>query len=330
MYADRIDAYRQIEQERNTKLLVFATSNRDGMQTQIASEILPLFTEHLDVINDVEKISLMLITNGGDTMTAWNLVNLIKSFCNNFEVIVPFNCFSAGTLICLGANNIVMTKQATLGPIDPSTNGPLNPVVPGTNTRVPVSVEFVNAYIEMARREFQIHDQAEMAKIMLKLSESIHPLALGQVYRSRNQIQMVARKLIAGQNLDHETVEKIINFLCSESGSHDYAIHRREAREELGLTIETPTQAFYDTIKHIYKNISQEMEFETPFRADTLLGANPHVDYECRRMLIESVGNGTDVFVTKGRLEKVAAGPAVGGATRIVNNINEEKWYHEN
>lgn len=42
MYANRIAAYRQIEQERNTKLLVFRTSNRDGMQTQIASEILLL------------------------------------------------------------------------------------------------------------------------------------------------------------------------------------------------------------------------------------------------------------------------------------------------
>lgn len=328
MYVDRINAYRQIEQERNTKLLVYSTSTREGMPTQIADDILPLFTEHLDVIGDVEKISLVLITNGGDTMTAWNLVNLIKSFCSNFEVIVPFNCFSAGTLICLGANNIVMTKQATLGPIDPSTNSPLNPVVPGTNLKVPVSVEFVNAYIEMARREFQIHDQAEMAKIMLKLTECIHPLALGQVYRSRNQIQMVARKLISSQNLDHETVEKIINFLCSESGSHDYAIHRREAREELGLNIETPTQDFYNIIKQIYKNISQEMELDTPFRADTLLGVNPHVNYECRRILIESVGNGTDVFITKGKLEKVTAGTT--GGSKIINSINEERWRHEN
>ena len=330
MYADRIDAYRQIEQARGSKLLVFATSNRDGVPTQIASDILPFFTEHLDVISYAEKISLLLITNGGDTMTAWNLVNLIKSFCSNFEVIVPFNCFSAGTLICLGANNIVMTKQATLGPIDPSTNGPLNPIIPGTNLKVPVSVEFVNAYIEMARKEFQIHDQAEMAKIMLKLTDCIHPLVLGQVYRSRNQIQMVARKLISSQNLDHETEEKIIKFLCSDSGSHDYAIHRREAREELGLNIETPTQELYDTIKHIYKNISQERELEMPFRPETLLGANPYVDYECRRILIESVGNGTDVYVTKGRLENASLGVPEAGPRKIVNNINEEKWNHEN
>ena len=47
-------------------------------------------------------------------------MNLIRNFCKYFEIIVPFNCHSAGTIISLGANRIVMTKQATLGPIDPS------------------------------------------------------------------------------------------------------------------------------------------------------------------------------------------------------------------
>ena len=328
MYADRIDLYRQIEQERDTKLLVFATSNRENMGTQIAKQILPMFADHLDVIGDVEKISLLLITDGGDTMTAWNLVNLIRSFCNIFEVIVPFNCFSSGTLICLGANNIVMTKQATLGPIDPSTNALLNPIAPGTNIRVPVSVEFVNAYIEMARQEFQIHDQEEMAKIMLRLSEYIHPLTLGQVYRSRNQIQMVARKLLKSLALDHETEDKIVNFLCSESGSHDYAIHRKEAREELGLNIETPSQEQYLQINSIYKNISQEMEQDNPFRPETVLGAANDANYESRRMIIESVGNGTDVFITKGKLERKVKNP--GGNVVIENSVNEERWHHEN
>ena len=60
-----------------------------------------------------------------------------------------------------------------MGPIDPSTNGALNPVVPGTNQRVPVSVEFVNAYIEMAKNEFSIHDEKCMTDIFLKLSELI-------------------------------------------------------------------------------------------------------------------------------------------------------------
>lgn len=151
MRADRINLYNELEDKRNSKLLVYATSHRQGMETSIAPDVLPWFTEHLDIIEESEKISLYLITNGGDTLTAWSLVNLIRSFCDKFEVIIPFNCFSSGTLISLGADSLLMTKQATLGPIDPSTNGPFNPVVNGTNQRIPVSVEFVKAYIEMAK-----------------------------------------------------------------------------------------------------------------------------------------------------------------------------------
>lgn len=183
MRADRLNLYRQLEEQRDSKLIVYVTGTRPGLETQIANDVLPKFAEHLDKIGDTEKISLYLYTNGGDTLAAWSLVNLIRSFCNKLEIIIPSNCFSSGTLICLGADNIVMTKQATLGPIDPSINGPLNPMIPGfsdPNAKIPVSVEHVNAYIEMAKKDFGITDQRNMTDILLHLSEKIHPLTLGQ------------------------------------------------------------------------------------------------------------------------------------------------------
>lgn len=243
MRADREQLYQQLEAMRSSKLLVYITGTRPGLETQIAGDILPKFVEHLDKIGDTDKITLYLYTNGGDTLTSWSLVNLIRSFCKDFEIIVPANCFSSGTLICLGANNIIMTKQGSLGPIDPSINGPLNPPIPGINdpnARIPVSVEYVNAYIEMAKNDFGITDEKNMTEILLHLSEKIHPLTLGQVYKSKSQIRMLAHKLMQWQNLGEEKQENIIKFLCSESGSHDYSIRRKEAKENLGLPIEKP------------------------------------------------------------------------------------------
>lgn len=104
MLKDRIGLYEEIENQRNSKLIVYATSDRKGLETQIASDVIPIFTEHLDNIGDTERISLYLYTRGGETLAAWSLVNLIRNFCKEFEVIIPFNCHSAGTLICLGAN----------------------------------------------------------------------------------------------------------------------------------------------------------------------------------------------------------------------------------
>ncbi len=60
MLKDRITLYKQLEEKRNSKLLVYATSDRRGLETQIAPDILSPFTNHLDIIGDVEKISLLL------------------------------------------------------------------------------------------------------------------------------------------------------------------------------------------------------------------------------------------------------------------------------
>jgi hypothetical protein len=46
------------------------------------------------------------------------------------------------------------------------------------------------------------------------------------------------------------------DFLCSESGRHDQTINRREARDELGLRIEEPSQKLCELIKKIYDNIA--------------------------------------------------------------------------
>ena len=325
MDANRKQLYTDLENKLNTKLLVYATSHRPGMETNIAGDILPFFTEHLDIIDKAEKISLLLITNGGDTLTAWSLVNLIRSYCDNFEVIVPANCFSSGTLICLGADDIIMTKQATLGPIDPSTNGPLNPVVPGTNLRVPVSVEIVNAYIEMAKNTFSIQDDKCMTQILLKLSDMIHPLTLGQVYRSRQQIQMLAGKLMSLHNVESEKQEKIIKFLCSESGSHDYAIRRKEASENLELNIKIPDTDLYKITKYIYNNICTELEFSNPYRPEIILGANNNANYTCRRCIIESIAGGTDVMLSEGVITKAPNGANL----QILDHRTFEGWRHE-
>ncbi len=70
MFKERLEFYKELEQRRNSKLLVYVTSDRPNLGTQIASDILSPFTEHLDKIGDVDKISLLLYTRGGNTLAA--------------------------------------------------------------------------------------------------------------------------------------------------------------------------------------------------------------------------------------------------------------------
>ena len=141
-------------------------------------------------------------------------LNLLRQYCDELEVVIPHKAHSAGTLISIGANSIIMTKQATLGPIDPSVNTPLNPPIPNAppQNNYPVSVEAVKGYLAFAKEELSIKEDIALSNIMIKLSEYVHPLVLGQVYRARAQIKMLAEKLLTNQVTDMENAYRIAMF----------------------------------------------------------------------------------------------------------------------
>jgi hypothetical protein len=304
MYNDRKTLYKKLEENRRAKLLVYITGDRLGLETEIHPEVLDYFVNHLDMFGVTEKITLYLYTRGGNTLAGWSIVNLIRQFCDNFEVIVPTKCHSTGTLMCLGANSIIMSKQATLGPIDPSVNTPLNPGIEGAppNAKVPVSVEAIKGYLELAKGELGIKNDENLARILLKLSEKVHPLVLGQVFRAKSQIQMLAKRLIKNQIQDEQKIEKIISFLCSESGSHDYTIHRREAKDDLGLNINKPDDDLYSIIKAIYDDIQSELNLTNRYDPQAELGNTQQKQYYFKRALIESIDGGSNYFCSEGTL----------------------------
>ena len=320
MYSDRVALYKQLEEAFNSKILAYVTSDRPNMSAQIAPDVIDYFIDHLDKIGPCNKISLFLYTRGGDTSAARNIVNLLRMYGDSLQVIVPHKAHSSGTIISLGANEVVMTKQATLGPIDPSLHTELNPRL-SDGSLFPVSVEAVKGYLEFAKKELSIIDNASLAGIFEKLSDYVHPLVLGEVYRSKAQIQMMAEQLIQNQVKDPDKIKKIIAFLCSESGSHDYTINRREAQNELGLNIIKPSQEQYKLIKKLYDDINDELLFSKPFMITEVNGA-----YAVRRCLLESVVGGSDYFSTEGVVVRASMSD---GQIAIQNRVNFEGWRHD-
>lgn len=326
MFKTRSDLYKQLEEKLETKIITYVTSDRKGFETQIAQDVIDLFINHLDKIGVVPKISLYLYTRGGDTAAAWNIVNLLRQYCDEFQVIIPHKAHSAGTLISIGANSIIMTKQATLGPIDPSINTPLNPAIPNNPVAtMPVSVEAVKGYLEFAKNELSIKDDIALANILIKLSESVHPLVLGNVYRSRAQIQMLAEKLLINQVTDPTKIKQIISFLCSESGSHDYTINRREAKNNLGLKIIKPDDELYSIIKAVYDDISQELGFGEIFDPRAMINTK-NGEYSINRGLVESLNCGSYSFISQGKLTLQTVNTPAGPQQRINDERLFEGW----
>lgn len=302
-FADRLELYRQIEKERDSSVLTYVTSDRPGMETEIAPDVIDPFVDLLDTIGPVKRISLILHTSGGQTLAAWRLINLIRMFCDDLEVFVPSKAQSAGTLMSIGADKIVMTKQAVLGPIDPTLTSPLNPQVNvgGQLKQVPVSVESVRGYLNFTRNELGIVNKQNLTRVLLELSSQIHPVVLGEIFRSTEQIRFLARKLLPRQLRDETKIDSIVDFLCADSGSHDYTIDRREA-SGLGLQVEKPSAELYLLLKNVHLSYAQELQLLNPFSPMEFFGEDQtgSQPYHIARGLIEGTGGGGYAYVSEG------------------------------
>ncbi len=64
------------------------------------------------------KAILTLMTEGGDADPAYRIARCLQEKYNRFSVFVSGFCKSAGTIIVLGANEIIMSDHGELGPLD--------------------------------------------------------------------------------------------------------------------------------------------------------------------------------------------------------------------
>lgn len=74
----------------------------------------------LDALGQCENLDLMINSPGGFGEAAEKLVMMCREHCTGeFRVVVPNFAKSAGTMIALGGDAIVMGYVSELGPIDP-------------------------------------------------------------------------------------------------------------------------------------------------------------------------------------------------------------------
>ena len=222
----------KIEEKRSSKVLCYITSDKQPpFSAQIALDILPFFYKQIRKIGKVDKISLFLSSNGGSLEAPWPLVNMIREYCNEFEVIIPDKAMSAATLISLGADNVLMTSKSQLSPIDPA--GAFN----HDNKNINVQVEDVLGYIDFIKKKIGIVEQESLSEAMKELAKQVSPTVLGSINRTHAQIRSIAEKLLNLHNkkFEYQDVKKIITSLTEKLYSHQHHINRNEARDIVGL-----------------------------------------------------------------------------------------------
>jgi hypothetical protein len=215
--------------------------------------VLPLY-DQLAAIGPTQRLDLFLFTRGGDTEAPWRIVSLIREFATEFGVLVPYRAASAGTLISLGADEIVMTALGSLGPIDPSRSHPLLPRLTPDVVPEPVSVQDMRHAMKFIRdtagegeepATTTTYTPEAMAEILTTLFEKVHPLVIGAIEQSYALAKLIAMRCL-GTHMsvatDGAAMEAIVNRLCDDYKSHQYPISRKEAAEA-GLKVVEPPPA---------------------------------------------------------------------------------------
>lgn len=95
---------------RKKPLLIFSSTD-----IQSGSVIL---TEKALGSKKFQELDVLLQTPGGDPHSAFKIVKLLRKNAKKINIIVPLFAKSAGTLICLGADRIIMSEVSELGPLD--------------------------------------------------------------------------------------------------------------------------------------------------------------------------------------------------------------------
>src|SRR5580704_15493804 len=113
----RQDLIREINGREKTELICYV----GGFNTEIDRDDVVGFVDLLHNIGQGSAIDLLLHTPGGDVDACEKLISLIhaKTGPQPFRVIVPDMAKSAGTLMALAANLILMSTSSELGMIDP-------------------------------------------------------------------------------------------------------------------------------------------------------------------------------------------------------------------
>lgn len=200
--------------------------------------------DQLETLGKQKSIDLVLYTRGGDTEAPWRIVSLIREYCDRFSVLVPHRAHSAGTLIAMGADEIVMSTLGVLGPIDPSRTHPLLPRRDNAEQAEPVSVQDMRHAMQFIMETAKPSGDTPytpdaMAHIVTALFNHIHPLAIGAIEQSYALAKLIATKCLSTHMnpiTEKEKIEEIVNKLCDDYKSHSYPINRREALE-IGLNV---------------------------------------------------------------------------------------------
>ena len=187
-----------------------------------------------------DRVLLLLATVGGDPDAAFRVAQFLRRSYDQFTVFAPSLCKSAGTLLCIGAGEIVISETGELGPLDVQVQNPDDLADYGSGLDMPTAFRFLqemaletlrSALVDAAGGGLGTKRSAEIATNMTvglfsPIFTQIDPSRLGGNARALSIAREYAGRL-QGNIKSDEALEQLVGGYPS----HSFAIDREETAE---------------------------------------------------------------------------------------------------
>jgi hypothetical protein len=189
------------------------------------------------------SVKLFLCTFGGDANAGYRIARALShNYKKDISVLVPHYCKSAGTLVCIGAKELVIFDEGELGPLDVQVSKPDEIFASGSGLDIIRGLQHLEQSVLNTFKEHLIEINAgsglstkTAAELASKLTigtyepifAQIDPLRLGEMEAALSIANAYGTRLNERfKNLMQGALQKLV----SSYPSHGFVIDRKEAR----------------------------------------------------------------------------------------------------
>ncbi|MGC2458272.1 MAG: hypothetical protein WA435_09765 [Gallionellaceae bacterium] len=217
--------------------------NDDSEWGEISDKVYDAFHAVKAQIEEKKPVGLLLHSPGGQAEEAYKIVRLFQRRTDKLTMIVPFYAKSAATLMAVGGNEILMGREAELGPLDVQIfNDEDNEYKSALNAVQ--ALERLNAYALSALDQFMLLLAArtnkkvdalvalasQYATSMVKpLMEKIDSVNLTEKSRALKVAEDYAVRLMKEAGYSFASAKRIASTLVERYSTHGFVIGRSEA-----------------------------------------------------------------------------------------------------
>jgi len=261
---ERIQLYKKIEEKRGNPLVVYVTSQRQGAAGAMAGDVIDEFIDQIKATDNGQHdtIDLLIESTGGDPLTSWRVISLMRTSFKKVNVLVPHSAFSAATLLALGADEIWMGSYGSLGPIDPQITTRKK-----DGSTQQFGYEDVASFLSFVKEEGGITEQEYLKGALEKLCDAVEPPALGFAKRSSSLSVSMGEKMLQMHMTDPEEkaqARSIALKLNKSFFSHGHSLARKDV-EEIGLNVKTPDADLEKLLWAVHEDFEKELQTRVPF-----------------------------------------------------------------